>query len=105
MKKQVKETLVTGYDFTGNLDSLVRKLIQEKVNFRNNINLRIVQGYCPEGGCWYNLVGDREETDQEEKDRELKEKKQLEKNTKKKQAILDNIKKQAKILGYKIEKL
>lgn len=84
-------------DIEGSLDDAIKQLEGYKEKYSEYTNLRIVEDYTYEGGCYYDLFGDKIEIDLEESNR-LAAEKEREKRR------LEYERKQYEILKAKFEK-
>lgn len=84
-------------DIEGSLDDVIKQLEGYKEKYSEYTNLRIVDDHTYEGGCYYDLFGDKLETDLEESNR-LAAEKEREKRR------LEYERKQYEILKAKFEK-
>lgn len=64
--KQIKSHKLLRLDLEGDLDEAIKELQSYKKTYSDYTNLRIVEDYVHEGGYYFDLYGDRLETDLEE---------------------------------------
>lgn len=95
--KQNKSHELLRLDLEGTLDEAIKQLQSYKERYSDYTNLRIVEDHVYEDGYYFDLYGDRLETDKEEANRLNAEKSRNERQ-------LENERKQYEALKAKFEK-
>ena len=95
--KKIKPKELLRLEIEGSLDICIKQLEGYKEEYSEYTNLRIVADYVYEGGYYYDLYGDKLETDLEESNRLAAEKERNERR-------LENERKQYEALKAKFEK-
>jgi len=67
--KKIKSKELLRLEIEGSLDDTIKQLEDYKKRYSEYTNLRIVADYVYEGGYYYDLYGDKLETDLEESNR------------------------------------